>query len=81
MLIMRSLVGTRITGCNKHLCCCCTLTDRLLFEKHLKVRCMDIKVRQGADVDKGLESVVICLDSDSFDNGTKCEPVLVFFSC
>lgn len=39
---------------------------------------MDIKVRQGADVDKGLESVVICLDNDSFDNGTKCEPVLFF---
>lgn len=42
---------------------------------------MDIKVRQGADVDKGLESVGICLDNDSFDNGIKCEPVFVFFSC
>lgn len=73
MVIMRSLVGTRITGCNKHLCCCCTLTDRLLFEKHLKVRCMDIKVRQGADVDKGLESVVIMAPNVSLFWG--------FFSC
>lgn len=75
-------MGTRITGSNKRLCCCCTLTDRLLFEKHLKVRCMDIKVRQGANVDMGLESVVICLENDSCDNGTKCEHVLfVFLSC